>query len=153
MVQVEQRYRQYYSQIQMVSSSYQQAAGSGSAKSYTALALHTISKQVRCLKDAIAAQIKATGRSLGEEDEVQARSQHAAALMSENAQMRKTNELLRRQIEELESIKNRKATDVKTYMEATVQPPPPSIRSAMKAPGIIIKPKMVHTVARSHSRI
>ena len=94
-----------------------------------------------------------TMRSLGDEDEVMARSQHAAALISENAQMRKTNELLRKQIEELESVKDKKATDVRTYMETTVQPPPPSIRSTMKAPGIIIKPKMLHTAARSHSRI
>lgn len=66
--EVEQRYRQYHHQMQIVVSSFEQAAGFGSAKSYTALALQTISKQFRCLKDAIAAQIKATSKSLGEEE-------------------------------------------------------------------------------------
>uniref|UniRef100_A0A803KR96 Homeobox domain-containing protein n=1 Tax=Chenopodium quinoa TaxID=63459 RepID=A0A803KR96_CHEQI len=44
------------------------AAGIGSAKLYTSLALKTISKQFRCLKDAIMSQIKATSKSLGEEE-------------------------------------------------------------------------------------
>ncbi|KAK9280282.1 hypothetical protein L1049_013970 [Liquidambar formosana] len=66
--EVEQRYRQYHHQMQLVVSSFEQAAGFGSAKSYTALALQTISKQFRCLKDAITGQIKATSKSLGEED-------------------------------------------------------------------------------------
>uniref|UniRef100_A0A5B7ANF2 Putative BEL1-like homeodomain protein 1 n=1 Tax=Davidia involucrata TaxID=16924 RepID=A0A5B7ANF2_DAVIN len=66
--EVEQRYRQYHHQMQIVVTSFEQAAGFGSAKSYTALALQTISKQFRCLKDAISSQIKATSKSLGEED-------------------------------------------------------------------------------------
>ncbi|KAI3918025.1 hypothetical protein MKW92_011965 [Papaver armeniacum] len=66
--EVEQRYRQYHHQMQIVVNSFEQAAGFGSAKSYTALALQTISKQFRCLKDAISTQIRATGKSLGEED-------------------------------------------------------------------------------------
>ncbi|XP_058196173.1 BEL1-like homeodomain protein 1 [Rhododendron vialii] len=63
--EVEQRYRQYHHQMQIVVSSFEQAAGIESAKSYTALALQTISKQFRCLKDAITTQIKATSKSLG----------------------------------------------------------------------------------------
>lgn len=66
--EVEQRYRQYNTQMQVVVSSFEHAAGSGSAKLYTSLALKTISKQFRCLKDAIMSQIKATSKSLGEED-------------------------------------------------------------------------------------
>ncbi|KAG8648723.1 BEL1-like homeodomain protein 1 [Manihot esculenta] len=66
--EVEQRYRQYHHQMQIVISSFEQAAGIGSAKTYTALALQTISKQFRCLKDAITGQIKAANKSLGEED-------------------------------------------------------------------------------------
>lgn len=66
--EVEQRYRQYHHQMQIVASSFEQAAGIGSAKSYTALALQTISKQFRCLKDAITTQIKATSKSLGEDE-------------------------------------------------------------------------------------
>ncbi|XP_022731550.1 BEL1-like homeodomain protein 1 [Durio zibethinus] len=66
--EVEQRYRQYHHQMQIVVSSFEQVAGFGAAKSYTALALKTISKQFRCLKDAISGQIKATSKSLGEDD-------------------------------------------------------------------------------------
>ncbi|XP_068658793.1 BEL1-like homeodomain protein 1 [Aristolochia californica] len=66
--EVEQRYRQYHHQMQLVVSSFEAAAGFGSAKTYTALALQTISKQFRCLRDAITGQIRATSKSLGEED-------------------------------------------------------------------------------------
>ncbi|CAK9184672.1 unnamed protein product [Ilex paraguariensis] len=66
--EVEQRYRHYHHQMQIVVASFEQASGFGSAKSYTALALQTISKQFRCLKDSITAQIKATTKSLGEEE-------------------------------------------------------------------------------------
>jgi hypothetical protein len=54
--------------MQIVISSFEQAAGIGSARTYTALALQTISKQFRCLKDAITGQIRAANKSLGEED-------------------------------------------------------------------------------------
>lgn len=54
--------------MQVVVSSFEQAAGNGSAKLYTSLALKTISKQFRCLKDTIMSQIKGTRKSLGEED-------------------------------------------------------------------------------------
>ncbi|KAI4300551.1 hypothetical protein L6164_033918 [Bauhinia variegata] len=66
--EVEQRYRQYHQQMQIVISSFEQAAGIGSARTYTSLALQTISKQFRCLKDAITGQIRAANKSLGEED-------------------------------------------------------------------------------------
>ncbi|CAL5378076.1 unnamed protein product [Camellia sinensis] len=66
--EVEQRYRQYHHQIQIVISWFEQAAGNGSAKTYTALALQTISKQFRCLKDAITGQIRSSSKSLGEEN-------------------------------------------------------------------------------------
>ncbi|CAI0391066.1 unnamed protein product [Linum tenue] len=70
--EVEQRYRQYHHQMQTVIAAFEQAAGIGSAKTYTALALQTISKQFRCLKDAITGQIKAASKSLGEEETVTA---------------------------------------------------------------------------------
>ncbi|KAE8697803.1 BEL1-like homeodomain protein 1 [Hibiscus syriacus] len=66
--EVDQRYRQYHHQMQVVTSSFEQAAGIGSAKTYTSLALKTISKQFRCLKDAITDQIRAAHKSLGEEN-------------------------------------------------------------------------------------
>lgn len=65
--EVEQRYKQYHHQMQIVVASFEQATGIGSARSYTQLALQTISKQFRCLKDAISSQIKAASKSLGEE--------------------------------------------------------------------------------------
>ncbi|XP_048432656.1 BEL1-like homeodomain protein 1 isoform X1 [Pyrus x bretschneideri] len=68
--EVDQRYRQYHRQMHVVISSFEQAAGIGSARTYTALALQTISKQFRCLKDAITNQIRSANKSLGEEDSV-----------------------------------------------------------------------------------
>ncbi|XP_031477680.1 BEL1-like homeodomain protein 1 [Nymphaea colorata] len=68
MEEVDQRYKQYRHQMQVVVSSFEAAAGAGAARAYTALALQTISKQFRCLRDAISGQIRLTNRSLGEED-------------------------------------------------------------------------------------
>ncbi|CAN4120169.1 unnamed protein product [Withania somnifera] len=68
--EVDQSYRQYHYQIQMIATSFEQAAGIGSSKSYTQLALHTISRQFRCLKDAISGQIKDTSKALGEEENI-----------------------------------------------------------------------------------
>lgn len=67
-LQVDGRYKQYYHQMQIVVSSFDGVAGCGSAKPYTALALKTISRQFRCLRDAINSQIQATKKSLGERD-------------------------------------------------------------------------------------
>ncbi|KAL2554215.1 BEL1-like homeodomain protein 1 [Forsythia ovata] len=71
--EVEQRYRQYHHQMQIVISMFEQVAGIGSAKTYTALALQTISKQFRCLKDAILGQIRSASKSLGEEENLGAK--------------------------------------------------------------------------------
>ncbi|XP_031126251.1 BEL1-like homeodomain protein 1 [Ipomoea triloba] len=65
--EVEQRYRQYHQQMHFVISWFEQAAGPGSARTYTAVALQTISKQFRCLKDAILGQVRAASKSLGED--------------------------------------------------------------------------------------
>ncbi|ERN16094.1 hypothetical protein AMTRI_Chr11g152230 [Amborella trichopoda] len=66
--EVDQRYRQYHHQMHLVVSSFEAAAGLGAAKTYTALALQTISRQFRCLRDAISSQIKSASKALGEED-------------------------------------------------------------------------------------
>lgn len=66
--EVDRRYRQYYHQMQIVVSSFDVIAGSGAAKPYTALALQTISRHFRCLRDAINGQIQVARRNLGEED-------------------------------------------------------------------------------------
>lgn len=54
--------------MQIVVSSFDVIAGCGAAKPYTALALQTISRHFRCLRDAINGQIRVTQRSLGEQD-------------------------------------------------------------------------------------
>lgn len=67
--QVERRYKQYYHHMQIVVSSFDVIAGCGAAKPYTALALQTISRHFRCLRDAIDQQIQSTRKSLGEQDD------------------------------------------------------------------------------------
>lgn len=66
--EVDQRYRQYYHQMQIVVSSFDVIAGCGAAKPYTSLALKTISRHFRSLHDAINGQIHVVRKSLGEED-------------------------------------------------------------------------------------
>uniref|UniRef100_A0A7N0T2D4 Homeobox domain-containing protein n=1 Tax=Kalanchoe fedtschenkoi TaxID=63787 RepID=A0A7N0T2D4_KALFE len=66
--EVDRRYKQYYHQMQIVVSSFDTVAGNGASKPYTALALQTISRHFRCLRDAITNQIQATRKSLGDQD-------------------------------------------------------------------------------------
>ncbi|KAK4487408.1 hypothetical protein RD792_005960 [Penstemon davidsonii] len=66
--EVDRRYKQYLNQMQLVVSSFDMVAGRGSARPYTTLALQTISRQFRCLRDAIRKQIQSTQISLGEQD-------------------------------------------------------------------------------------
>lgn len=66
--EVDRRYKQYCQQMQILVSSFDVVAGAGAAKPYTALALKTISRHFRCLRDAITGQIQATRKSLGEQD-------------------------------------------------------------------------------------
>ncbi|CAK9185461.1 unnamed protein product [Ilex paraguariensis] len=66
--EVDRRYKQYYHQMQTIVSSFDAIAGFGAAKPYTALALQTISRHFRCLRDAIDGQIRVTRRSLREQD-------------------------------------------------------------------------------------
>ncbi|AEC07955.1 BEL1-like homeodomain protein 5 [Arabidopsis thaliana] len=65
---VEQRYKQYHDQMQTIISSFEQAAGLGSANSYTHMALQTISKQFRAVKDMISLQIKQINKLLGQKE-------------------------------------------------------------------------------------
>lgn len=67
-LQVDRRYRQYYHQMQIIVSSFDTVAGTGAAKPYTTLALQTISRHFRCLRDAINGQIHVARKGLGEED-------------------------------------------------------------------------------------
>ncbi|CAA0818792.1 BEL1-like homeodomain protein 1 [Striga hermonthica] len=75
--EVEEKYRQYDHQMQTVVSWFEQAAGVCSAKTYTALALQTISRQFRCLKDTILGQVKAASKSLGEDDNLDAKTKRS----------------------------------------------------------------------------
>ncbi|CAA7404053.1 unnamed protein product [Spirodela intermedia] len=61
--EVDRRYKQYYHQMQAVVTSFDRIAGSGAAKPYTALALQTISRHFRSLRDAIDAQIRAAANA------------------------------------------------------------------------------------------
>lgn len=54
--------------MQIVVSSFDIVAGCGAAEPYTALALQTISRHFRSLRDTIASQIQVIQRSLGEQD-------------------------------------------------------------------------------------
>ncbi|XP_037438981.1 BEL1-like homeodomain protein 7 [Triticum dicoccoides] len=66
--EVDRKYKHYYHQMQNVVASFDMVAGPGSAKPYTAVALQTISRHFRCLKDAINDQINAIRKKLGEEE-------------------------------------------------------------------------------------
>ncbi|GLJ22042.1 hypothetical protein SUGI_0413050 [Cryptomeria japonica] len=66
--EVDRKYRQYYHQMQIVVSSFEAVTEVGAAKTYTSVALQTISRQFRCLRDAITGQIRVVGKSLGEEE-------------------------------------------------------------------------------------
>ncbi|XP_047324923.1 BEL1-like homeodomain protein 7 [Impatiens glandulifera] len=63
------RYRQYQHQMQVLASSFETMAGFCSSKPYTTLALQTISRQFRCLRDAINNQIRVIQRSMGEDEQ------------------------------------------------------------------------------------
>ncbi|XP_010417873.1 PREDICTED: BEL1-like homeodomain protein 5 [Camelina sativa] len=65
---VEQRYRQYHDQMQTIISSSEQAAGLGSANPYTHMALQTISKKFRVVRDMICLQIKHVNKLLGKKE-------------------------------------------------------------------------------------
>ncbi|XP_061350793.1 BEL1-like homeodomain protein 7 [Gastrolobium bilobum] len=66
--EVDKRYRQYCHQMQIVVSSFDMVAGCGAAEPYTTLALRTISRHFRCLRDAISGQIQVAQRGLGEQE-------------------------------------------------------------------------------------
>ncbi|KAM0907953.1 hypothetical protein ACQ4PT_015776 [Festuca glaucescens] len=66
--EVDRKYKHYYHQMQNVVSSFDVVAGPGSAKPYTSVALQTISRHFRCLKDAINDQINVIRKKLGEEE-------------------------------------------------------------------------------------
>ncbi|KAF5791827.1 putative transcription factor Homeodomain-TALE-BEL family [Helianthus annuus] len=66
--EVDRRYNHYCEQMQMVVNSFDLVLGFGAAVPYTALAQKAMSRHFRCLKDAIAAQLKHSCELLGEKD-------------------------------------------------------------------------------------
>ncbi|PSR88023.1 BEL1-like homeodomain protein [Actinidia chinensis var. chinensis] len=66
--EVDRRYNHYCEQMQMVVNSFDMVMGFGSAVPYTMLAQKAMSRHFRCLKDAIAAQLKHSCELLGEKD-------------------------------------------------------------------------------------
>ncbi|CAM8879372.1 unnamed protein product [Rhodiola kirilowii] len=66
--EVDRRYNHYCEQMQLVVNSFDLVMGFGSALPYTALAQKAMSRHFRCLKDAIAAQLKNSCELLGEKD-------------------------------------------------------------------------------------
>ncbi|KAF9619360.1 hypothetical protein IFM89_006547 [Coptis chinensis] len=66
--EVDRKYKQYYHQMQIVASYFDGIAGSGASRPYTKLALQTISRRFRHVRDAMSGQIKAIRSTLGEEE-------------------------------------------------------------------------------------
>ncbi|XP_059644576.1 BEL1-like homeodomain protein 4 [Cornus florida] len=66
--EVDRRYNHYCEQMQMVVNSFDLVMGFGAAVPYTALAQKAMSRHFRCLKDAIAAELKHSCELLGEKD-------------------------------------------------------------------------------------
>ncbi|CAN1163509.1 BEL1-like homeodomain protein 3 [Linum perenne] len=68
--EVDKKYKQYYHQMQALMSSMDMVvAGNGASKAYTLLALQTISRRFRCLRDSINIQIEVIMKKLGEQQE------------------------------------------------------------------------------------
>ncbi|VYS65124.1 unnamed protein product [Arabidopsis thaliana] len=66
--EVDRRYNHYCEQMQMVVNSFDIVMGHGAALPYTALAQKAMSRHFRCLKDAVAAQLKQSCELLGDKD-------------------------------------------------------------------------------------
>ncbi|XP_057730914.1 BEL1-like homeodomain protein 9 [Arachis stenosperma] len=65
--EVTRRYRQYHQQMQMVVSSFESVAGLSSATPYISLALKSVSRHFKCLKNSISDQLKHISEVLGED--------------------------------------------------------------------------------------
>ncbi|KAJ6845110.1 homeobox protein BEL1-like protein [Iris pallida] len=66
--EVYKRYRRYCEQMRAVVSTFEAAAGEGSATVYSTLASKAMSRHFRCLMDGITGQIQATRTAMGEKD-------------------------------------------------------------------------------------
>ncbi|KAL5225128.1 hypothetical protein ABZP36_011767 [Zizania latifolia] len=64
--EVDRRYRRYREQMRAAEASFEAVAGGGAAQVYTKLALRAMSRHFRCLRDALAAQVRALRKATGE---------------------------------------------------------------------------------------
>ncbi|CAL0304067.1 unnamed protein product [Lupinus luteus] len=67
---VTRRYKQYHQQMQMVVSSFESVAGLSSATPYISLALKSVARHFRCLKNGISNQVKLVCEVLGEDSSI-----------------------------------------------------------------------------------
>ncbi|URD74628.1 Homeobox domain containing protein [Musa troglodytarum] len=86
--EVDRRYAQYYHQMQMIVSWFDAIAGCGAAEPYPVLALQTISRHFRCVRDAISGQIRATRKSLGDPEDLSGSSSGLSRLRYIDQQLR-----------------------------------------------------------------
>ncbi|XP_042495562.1 BEL1-like homeodomain protein 4 [Macadamia integrifolia] len=91
--EVDRRYNHYCEQMQMVVNSFDSVMGFGAATPYTVLAQKAMSRHFRCLKDAIAAQLKHTCELLGEKDGMGA----SGVTKGETPRLKKLEQSLRQQ--------------------------------------------------------
>ncbi|CAL9115728.1 unnamed protein product [Musa textilis] len=91
--EVDRMYARNYHQMQIIVSWFDAIAGCGAAKPYTVLALQTISRHFRCVRDAISGQIRATRKSLGEAEDLSGSSSGLSRLRYIDQQLRQQRTL------------------------------------------------------------
>ncbi|VVB08819.1 unnamed protein product [Arabis nemorensis] len=93
--EVDRRYNHYCEQMQMVVNSFDQVMGYGAAVPYTTLAQKAMSRHFRCLKDAVAVQLKRSCELLGDKEAAGATS--SGLTKGETPRLRLLEQSLRQQ--------------------------------------------------------
>ncbi|CAH8367963.1 unnamed protein product [Eruca vesicaria subsp. sativa] len=93
--EVDRRYNHYCEQMQMVVNSFDQVMGYGAAVPYTTLAQKAMSRHFRCLKDAVAVQLKRSCELLGDKETAGAAS--SGLTKGETPRLRLLEQSLRQQ--------------------------------------------------------
>ncbi|KAH0886036.1 hypothetical protein HID58_062132 [Brassica napus] len=93
--EVDRRYNHYCEQMQMVVNSFDQVMGYGAAVPYTTLAQKAMSRHFRCLKDAVAVQLKRSCELLGDKESAGAAS--SGLTKGETPRLRLLEQSLRQQ--------------------------------------------------------
>ena len=93
--EVDRRYNHYCEQMQMVVNSFDQVMGYGAAVPYTTLAQKAMSRHFRCLKDAVAVQLKRSCELLGDKEAAGAAS--SGLTKGETPRLRLLEQSLRQQ--------------------------------------------------------